>query len=177
MKSTTTVRADAFLQNLPDEAHQELWELRHPEEEDGKVWTLTDIAAWIPSRFNRPVSKSAVGNFYQWLALKRRMDAASERALQAKLELAKDPDITPDAIERVGQTIFAAEALESGNIDGYVALAKLRLAGRKMDMDDRKLALLEAKAAKADTATDITNNSDLTEEEKAARIKQLFRMG
>jgi hypothetical protein len=43
--------------------------------------------------------------------------------------------------------------------------------------DSRKLAMLEAKAKQADQAAAITNNEALTEEDKAARIKQLFRMG
>jgi hypothetical protein len=135
----TTVRADAKLQNLPEEAQEELWELRHPEEEGGRVWTLTEIAAWVPGRFQFEVSKTTVGEFYQWLTLKKRCDAAAARALQAKIELAKDPDINSDDIERMGQTIFAAEALEIGDVRAYVALAKLKLAKSKQALESQKL--------------------------------------
>ena len=132
-------RADAKLKNMPSEVLDELWELRHPEEEDGRVWTLTEIAAWIPDRFGFPMGKSAVGDFYRWLQLKRRCDAAAARALQAKLELAKDPNINSDDIDRMGQTIFAAEALEFGDVKAYVALAKLKLAASKQALESQKL--------------------------------------
>lgn len=137
---TTSVRADAKLQNLPQAAHDELWALRHPELETDRAWTLTDVAAWVPDRFQFEVSVSAVGTFYQWLELKRRMDSASATAEQTRLELAANSDLSPEDIERAAQTVFTNEALNAGNIKGYVALAKLRLAANKQALDSQRLA-------------------------------------
>jgi hypothetical protein len=58
-----------------------------------------------------------------------------------------------------------------------VELQKLRLQAAKQEMELRKVVMLEKKAAQADKASEITNDADLTEEDKAARLKQLFRMG
>lgn len=172
-----SVRADAKLQNLPAEALDELWALRHPEVEGDRVWTLTDVAAWVPERFGFSVATSAVANFYQWLALKRRMELASDSARQTRLELLKNKDLSPEDIDRAAQAVFTAETLAEGNVKGYVALAKLTLARRSLDLDSRKLKLLEAKAAQADAASAVMGDGKLTEEEKAHRLKNIFRMG
>lgn len=107
----TTVRADAKLQNLPPAALDELWSLRHPEEEGGKVWTLTDVAAWIPGRFGFSVGKSAVALFYQWLELKVRMDNRAAAVDQFKERLAKDKTFSADQLKQVGQKLFMADGL------------------------------------------------------------------
>lgn len=164
----TTVRADAKLQNMPEETLDELWMLRHPEEEGGRVWTLTEIAAWIPSRFGFSAAVSAVGNFYQWLELKRRMDARAALADQLKLDLAKDPNFSNDHIKSAGQKLFMAEgivarqpkvflaAVESTQNDARLAQQeeRLRLMKSAGARDERKLALLEAAAREAKAKLD-----------------------
>jgi len=78
--------------------------------------------------------------------------------------------------ELVSQVTF--EMLDGQRTDPAIAekFVKLVLKRDAQDQSNRKIAIMEAKAAKADQASDVTN-SDLTEEEKAARIKQIFRMG
>jgi hypothetical protein len=105
------------------------------------------------------------------------MERAGERADQARMELAKDKSITPEDLERVAQAIFTAETLEAGNAKAYVQIAKLGLMRRSLDLDARRVAILEAKAKQADAASELVNNEALSEEEKALRLKQLFRMG
>jgi len=46
-------------------------------------------------------------------------------------------------------------------------------AGRR---DERRIALLEKKAAQADAAAGVMNNAELSEEQKTARMKEIFRM-
>ncbi|MBI5693655.1 MAG: hypothetical protein HZC55_26560 [Verrucomicrobia bacterium] len=55
--------------------------------------------------------------------------------------------------------------------------AKQQLAERRLELDTRKVTLLEAKAALADRAKGISDNSALTPEEKAAQLRALFGMG
>jgi hypothetical protein len=105
------------------------------------------------------------------------MELAAQRANQTSIELAKNSDMTPEDIERVAQTVFTAESLQAGDVSAFVALAKLRLQNRALDLDAKKFALLEKKAAKADEAGQVMGDGKLTEEEKAAKLKQIFRMG
>lgn len=102
------------------------------------------------------------------------MSAAAERAAQVRLELAKDSSITPDDLERIAQTVFTAETLEGGDIKSYVALAKLNLQRRSLELDTRKLAILEAKAAQADQAKDILTQK-LSPEEQNRRLREILK--
>ena len=157
-----------------------MWRFRYPEAEGSdeappKKLTLEEIAASLPKQFGFSVSLGVLSEFYSWLRLKKRMEAAASRAEQTRLELAKNPEFSPEDIERVAQTVFTAETMESGNVKGYVALAKLRIARQQVDLERRRIDLLERKAAQADQASEVVN-SDLTEEQKRDRLKQIFRM-
>lgn len=149
MKNSKKPRADSKLKNLPDHIQEGFWLLLHPTDATVKAYTLEDLGGEIHDQHQLSISVSTVSEWHSWYALKRRMDAASERANQTAIELAKNSDLTPEDIERVAQTVFTAETLEAGNVKGYVALAKLRLASRALDHDARKLALLEAAAKEA----------------------------
>jgi len=189
MNNPKLIRADAKLQNLPEEALQELWRYRHPEE-GGTPMTLDAIAAALPERFGFSIALSSLSGFYRWLELKRRMEARECAAEQLKSELARDPSKSNEDIKRAGQRLFLTEGIIERDFKKFAGMvkmdtdtAKLKQADKKIEIqkqglriDERKLAILEAKAAKADQASEVTN-SDLTEEEKAARIKQIFHMG
>jgi hypothetical protein len=176
MEDNKEIRADAKLKNLPAEALEELWLMRNPGE-DGEKLTLEAIAVEVPLRYGFTCSVSSLSEFYKWLRLRKRIEGARLRAEQTKWELAKDPSMTPEDLERAAQTVFTAETLEAGDVKGYVALAKLRLASRALDHDARRLAVLEKKAAQADEAAGVAHNQKLTPEEKAAELKRIFRMG
>lgn len=154
------IRADAKLKNLPKEILEELWRYRNPEE-DGQKLTYVEVLAELQARHGIASSLGALSEFYSWLRLERKMEAARNRAEQARLLLAQDPDATPAAIARVGQMTFTAEMVQDGNVRGFVALEKLRILERQVNQDERKLALLETKARRLDEL-----------EAKAKEIKQ-----
>lgn len=162
------IRSDAKLKNLPPQALEDLWRFRNPEE-DGEKLPLEAILVEVPLRFGFTCSLSSLSEFYKWLRLKRRMESAAERASQARLALAKDPAMSPEMLARVGQMVFTAETIEDGNVKAYVELVKLQLQARSLEINARKLKLLEdsAKEAKA-RLTALTNaaksNGGLTPE-------------
>lgn len=190
-KTTTSVRADAKLQNLPQAAHDELWALRHPEIETDRAWTYSDVAAWVPGRFHFEVSVSAVSTFYQWLTLKKRMDERAEAADQLKLDLAKNFSVSEETIVKAGQRLFLVEGVMSKDVRAFSEMVKIGQEDTKLkqkdaqlalqkkagERDERRLAILEAKAAQADAASAVTNDAALSDEEKASRLKLIFRMG
>lgn len=142
-------RMDAKLKNLPEDALEVLWRFRNPEE-GGEKLSYEAILGEIPLRFGFTSSLGALSEFYSWLRLKRRMEAAAERAEQVKIELARDGSLCAEDLERVAQTVFTAESLEGGNVKAFVALAKLRIAQKQVDHDSRRLAMLEAKERRLD---------------------------
>jgi hypothetical protein len=177
MKNPKKPRADSKLKNLPDLIQEGFWLLLHPSDAEVKPYTLEDLGGEIFDKHQLSVSLSTLSEWHSWYALKRRMEQAAERANQTAIALAKDSDLTPEDIERVAQTVFTAETLEAGNVKGFVALAKLRLASRALDHDARRLKVLEDKAAQADKASEVMGDGKLSEEQKAAELKRIFRMG
>jgi hypothetical protein len=142
-------RADSKLKNLPEHLQEGFWLLLHPTDAEVRPYTLEDLGGEIYDKHALSVSVSTLSEWHSWYALRLRMESAAERANQTAIELAKNSDLTPEDIERVAQTVFTAETLQAGNVKGYVALAKLRLAARALDHDARKLRLVEDAAADA----------------------------
>lgn len=142
------IRADAKLKNLPPEALEDLWLMRNPGE-DGEKLTMEAIAAALPGLYGFSCSLSSLSEFYKWLRLKKRMEAATLRAEQARSALAMDPSMTPADLSRIGQMVFTCETIEAGNVKAYVELVKLQLQAKKQEMEGRKLKLLEDNAAAA----------------------------
>ena len=155
-------RADAKLQNLPEEALQDLWRFRHPEE-GGEKLTLEAIAAEVPRLYGFSVALSSLSNFYRWLEVKRRLDERSNLATQLKLDLAKDPEISEDQIRAAGQRLFMAEGIlekdskvffdmvKIGQNEAKIkqGAAKIGLQKMVVGLTERRLKLLEDKAAEA----------------------------
>lgn len=52
--------------------------------------------------------------------------------------------------------------------------AKLKIAQEKVGLDARKVAILEARASQADAAEAVSANAQLSAEQKAARIREIF---
>ena len=181
--SNSDPRADAKLQNLPEAALQDLWRFRHPEE-GGEKLTYEAILVEIPRLHGFSVALSTLSSFYRWLELKRRLDARADAALQLKLDMARDPKNSEDAITRAGQRLFLTEAIQERDSKAFAAIVttrqnekRLKQNDVRLSMDQRKLALLEKKAAQADQAAGVANNGKLSDAEKAAELKRIFRMG
>lgn len=171
--SDKEIRADAKLKNLPPEALEDLWLMRNPGE-DGEKLTMEAIAVAVPSLYGFSVSVSTLSEFYKWLRLKRRMEAATLRAEQARYALASDPNMTPADLARVGQMVFTAETIEDGNVKAYVELVKLQLQAAKQDIEIRKIRILEEKAAMADAAKDVLTTK-LSPEEQNRRLREILK--
>jgi hypothetical protein len=184
-------RSDSRLKNLPADTLDELWDLKYPADREQKALSLAEVRGVLRDQYKIEISMAPLCEFYQWLEIKRRMDARERLADQLKLAMAADKSISDDQIKRAGQRLFMSDGILEKDAKVFLAAvastqddaklrhteAKIGLAKEKVNIDKRKLAMLEAKAAKADQAGAITNDGALTEEEKAARIKQLFRMG
>lgn len=169
------VRADAILKNLPAEALEDLWRMRHPEE-GGEVMTLEAICVEIPRLYNVSCSMGALSNFYKWLRLKRRMEEAKSRSQQVVEELAREGSMSAEELMEAGQMVFASETLDNGNVKAFVQLLKVRNDSKRLEQESRRIALLERKAELADKAKTVSDDDALTDEEKAQRMKQIFRM-
>lgn len=185
--STIDPRADAKLQNLPEEALQDLWRFRHPEE-DGQKLTYDAILVEIPKLHGFSVALSTLHTFYRWLEVKRRLDQVASSAEQLKLDMARNGENSEDAITRAGQRLFLTEAILEKDSKAFASIvttrqndvrlkqndAKLGLQKQVVKMDERRLAIIEAKAKRLDDAEaaikSISTNTELTPEAQRAAV-------
>lgn len=86
----------------------------------------------------------------------------------ANIKLAKQ--LAFEELSRPDRSVSTAKALLKIVGDS----AKLQLAKQKVDLDARKVALLELKAAQAAQAEAVTKNGELTPEQKNARMREIF---
>lgn len=173
MDNDKEIRSDAKLKNLPPQALEDLWRFRNPEE-DGEKLTLEAILVQVQENYGFTCSLSSLSEFYKWLRLKRRMDSARERAEQARVELANDPNVSPADLARIGQKVFTAEMVEDGNVKAFVELVKLQLQADKQAIELRKLEILEAKAAQLDSAKEVLTTK-LSPEEQNRRLREILK--
>ncbi len=169
-------QATAKLLNLPQEAKDTLWRFRNPEEGGTKL-TFEAILVELPKLFGITSSLGGLSYFYREERQTREMQEAREFAERAKLELMKDPDMTPEAAAKWAQFVFTSRVAADGNLKGFVALEKNRLMHKVADMDERKLKIIEAKAAKLDEmeakARELKAGGGLTAETLEMLEKQL----
>jgi hypothetical protein len=153
--SDKEIRADAKLKNLPAEALEDLWRFRNPEE-GGEKLTLEAVAVQVKNIHGFSVSISTLSEFYSWLRVEKRLAARANLADQLKMELAKNPELSPEQITQAGQRLFIAESILERDPKVFADLVKIaqnekRLAqnDQKIGMDLRRLRLLEDAAAQA----------------------------
>ena len=167
-------RADSKLDSMPEAKRGELVQ--------GMIcgWSYEAARDWCQVECGVCVSLSAFTPFYRRhvepVLRERKQFAALSASTLAKLaketeafdaaaigelkeyayRLIRDPNSDPEDARKWMETLIKAQA------------------GQR---DNRKLAMLEQKAAQADAASGVANSSKLTEEEKAAELKRIFRMG
>lgn len=186
MKPDKKPRADSKLDSMPE---SRVLELRD------KIMGGTsyqDCLSWLAVECGVSSSLPALSAFYKRhcapvVAERRKLSVVKAEALGDAM--AKDPVNWDEAIvERTKQLAFEFLSTDQNDPDAVGklldAVVKARkqeftekIQTRKADAEERKLQLLEAKAAQADAAAGVANNHKLTPEEKAAELKRIFRMG
>ena len=176
-------RGDSKLDNLPE---QHFLALR-----DGfltrRFRTYDEALSWLEVECGVSSSPAALSGFFRRECapvIKQRRSIAALRAEAWGDACEGEESMTPAISERLKQIVFEVletDAPKTKDVKALVdSFAKITSEGRKdkqLELDERKLALLEQKAAIADKASDLMHNSQLSEEEKAANMRALFGMG
>lgn len=167
-------RPDAKLLNLPEEAQAQIAELLlagTPYHAALKV---------IEEQFGVKSSMGALSNFWSkvcepaLLARRRRaVSTADEVATEAAATPGRFDAATIDALKQRAFELSIQPGVNPKDVKNIFALV---LKARDQDLTERRVKLLEQKAAQADAAAGVMNNAALSEEQKAARMKEIFRM-
>jgi hypothetical protein len=166
-------RSDSKLDSLPE---SRVLELR-----DGLLggWKYDEALSWLAAECGVSSSLAALSAFYRRHCapvVKSRLQLASLKA-EAIGEMAGSTDWDTASIERLRQMVFEFMADPNADLEATERMFKLLLKSRDQETDRRKLVLLEKKAMQAEQAAGVANNDKLSDEEKAAELKRIFRMG
>lgn len=133
-------RADAKLKNLPEEAQEALWRLRHPSEgEDRKPLTMEELQCEVPLRYGFTVSLGSLSEWHNWYALKQEMNNAQARAEQLRAQMAQSGSFTAEQIERAGQVYFMSQAVGASDPKTFFLMAKIGQNREQLSLDRDKL--------------------------------------
>ena len=140
-----------------------------------------DVRGWLLAECGVSCSLDSLSRFYKRhcapvIRERRKLSVVKAEALGDAMS--KDPvNWDEKIVERTKQLAFEFLAAEQIEPDAVKALLDALTKANKQQLDRDKFDLMKAKAAKADAAENVSNDGSLTEEEKAQRIKQIFRMG
>jgi len=147
---SSNVRADARLKQLvlrDEQAEEDLWAFRHPDDPEGTPLTYSAIRVQIPLRYGFTISHASLLEFYRWLELKRQYDHAADTERQAMEEMAKNPDISEEDMKAAGRRIFRAAVMNKLDVKAFVAMEmvdvmkdRAQLARERLDFDKDKLS-------------------------------------
>ena len=133
-------RADAKLKNLPEEAQEALWRLRHPSEgEERKPMTMEELQCEVPLRHGFTISLGSLSEWHNWYGLKLGINNAVARAEQLRAEMAQSGSFTAEQIERAGQVYFMSQAVGDGDPKTFFLMAKIGLQREQQSLDREKL--------------------------------------
>jgi hypothetical protein len=166
-------RSDSKLDSLPESRVVEL--------RDGLLggWRYEDARAWLGSECGVSCSLAVLSAFYKRHCapvLRERRQVAALKA-ETLIEDAGKTDWSAATLELVRQAAFDLMSGDTLDVKTAEKLLGIMLKSRDQDMGERKLAVLERKAAQADQAATVSGDGALSAEEKAARLKQIFGMG
>lgn len=151
--SLRKVNPRAKIKNLPAGDQETLWLLMHPTDGDTPPYTLEEALVHLQEEHDITCVLSTLSEWHAWYSLRMRMEGAAARAQQATLEFAKDhPDAKAEDLERYGQLIFSAESLQKNDPKVFIALMKEQTKRMALELEVRRVALLEQKAKAADDA-------------------------
>jgi hypothetical protein len=177
-------RSDSTLGNLPDATQDAIFELceRTSLSEARAILSAPETEAG----YNLQVSEAALS---RWLSTRRherwldKIRDNKQRIADAETQLADTANdsyadtLILDGIKEYTLNLLATGQADVSDLTNLVKLIgesnKLTLAKQKLSIDERRVSLLEQKAAQADNAKS-TIQSTLTAEEKEQRIKQIF---
>ena len=173
-------RADAKLKSLPPEQKAELTD-----------WLASENVSYaearerLAKRFGVSTSVGALQDFYSSECFGLRNRHARDVADELKTQLLDSPELFDEAtIGAVSQRAFELAVARDADVDELATLvkmigdsAKLRLKAQELKLSERRVAILEKKAAQAEAAETVTRDQKLTPDQREERYKEIFGIG
>lgn len=143
-------------------------------------------------QLSRDPSQTSVHQFYHRWPFRKAFLLAGDLTSSVEEMLQENPNLDKKRVEEVGQAVFTAASVRLQNPKEFARMkqlsqrdreldinakstdAKARQKDAQIDLEKRRVELLEKKAAQADAAKAVVQNKVLTPEERAARMREIF---
>lgn len=170
-------RSDSILAGLPPAQKAQL-----------RTWLVDEnrgydeVRQLLQEKFSVRAGITAIRHFYASDCFALRSSEAREFAEQVAHELAQSGESFDAAtLALVKQKAFERAYAKNGDIEELATLAKilgdsakLELKRKDQALTERRVALLEKKAAQADAAQSVTADAALTPAEREQKLKEIF---
>lgn len=162
-------RSDAVLKTLPPALQVELFARCN-------AASYSAVRAWLREAHSITTSEGALSKFYAWFPLSRRLEQAATFADTLKQQIEQLPAMNGRAAELsdITQIAFEMQAAQEQDGELFFNLRKLRLKERDQKLAERRIVLLEQKAAQADAAKAVTTDAELSPAQREQKLKEIF---
>lgn len=133
--------------------------------------SLKDAQQWLAKR-GVEVSLQSISEYYRLHVLPCKWKRMATAA--AILNKVKGESVTDAAHRAVAQRVFELSTDPAADPELLAKFYKLMNEGQATAQNERKLALLEQKARRADEAAAAVQSTEWSEEEKLARVRAIF---
>jgi hypothetical protein len=135
MAKEANFRTDSTLGNLPKERQQEIAEYLEAVKK-GDRFAMT--RAWLADD-GLKVGRTALWDWYQAFALRRRFTLRSSLAGQMEELLAQDqPGMSAERVREFGQKVFMSEAIQDQDVKSWFLLNRLELGREQLEHEREK---------------------------------------
>lgn len=167
MSTQRKPRADSPLKTLPVPRQAAIAEYL-------QTHTLVETQGWLAADGVK-TSVTALSEFGSWYALRQQLlrNESTVETLQEDFKQ-RNPQATAAELSAIGQSFFAALALNQQDAEAWVQVQNLNLKTEQISLDREKLEFLKAKAAQAEQTDKVLSDAELTPEQRAQRIKEIY---
>lgn len=160
-------RADSRLKTLPEKRQAEIAELCRDK-------ALAEVVELLRSQ-GLKTSSGALSTWLAWRHLRERLERNQTVVETLLADLKRhNPALTDQELEAAGNQLFSALAIEQQDAGAWAITRRLALKQRGLELEARRVKLLEEKARKADEALSVTKATGLSAEQKMARFREIF---
>lgn len=136
--------------------------------------TLAETVAWLRDD-GLKTSSAALSEFLSWYRLRQRLSRNQSVVETLLTDLRRDnPKIDPDELFKIGQSFFSALAIEQQDPDAWARTIRTDQRAQALELEARRVSVLEQKASQADQAAAVTGDTSLTPEQKQQKFREIF---
>jgi hypothetical protein len=172
--------SQSVLKNLTAERQEEIFQRMTVNTAEWPDTSYRAVRRWLKDD-GLVTSEAALSEFYSWYALRQQLkrNESTVETMLADLKKFK-PELTAEEMDRAGQLFFTALAIQEKDSLTFSRIRADKRGVRAQELESRKIALLEKKAAAYDRAqaalTDAKNSKGGITPETLKRIETELRL-